>query len=82
VETQQLERLSQLAHGDRASVRRVSDRDAAALHRLGAAKLFPGADLQVVERTEATGLRLRVGAEEIVLAAPDAARVFVERVEE
>jgi DtxR family Mn-dependent transcriptional regulator len=82
VATQHLERLSQLARGDRAIVRRVSDRDAAALHRLGAANLFPGADLQVVGRSGAATLRLRVGGEEIALKASDAARVFVERVDE
>jgi DtxR family Mn-dependent transcriptional regulator len=81
VAIQHLERLSELSSGDRAIVRRVSDSDAQALHRLGEAKLFPGAHVRVVECAAEAPVRLLVGVEEIVLEGQDAARVFVERLE-
>ncbi len=82
VAAQSLERLSELDGGTRAIVRRVSDSDPEALCRLAAARLFPGAHVQVVERTGEAPRRLRVDAEECSLRASDAARVFVERADD
>jgi len=74
-----LHRLHELACGDRAIVRRVSDRDPEALRRIGQAGLFPGTAVQIVEQSSDDALLLWVEEREHRLAVLDAGRVLVER---
>jgi DtxR family transcriptional regulator, Mn-dependent transcriptional regulator len=72
-------KLAELAPGDRAVLRRVSDEDPEALRYLARLNLVPGARLEVLERTPLRGpLRVKVeGAEEMV-GLELAARLCVE----
>lgn len=71
-------RLADLAAGEAAVVRRVSDRDPELLRYLGGLGLYPGAAVAVLEILPFDGpLRLRVGGAEHVVGRPLAVAVSV-----
>jgi DtxR family transcriptional regulator, Mn-dependent transcriptional regulator len=74
-----LPKLADLAQGDQAILRRVSDEDPEALRYLARLNLVPGARVEVLERTPFRGpLRLRVDDREEMVGLELAARLCVE----
>lgn len=75
--------LAELEVGRRAVLRRVSDEDPAALRYLAGLELWPGAEVEVLERAPFNGpLRVRVGQEERMLGRELSSVMSVEPIEE
>ncbi len=75
----ELPTLAELDTGATATLRSVSDEDAAALRYLARLNLIPGVEIQVLERTPLRGpLRVRVGETEERLGIELAERLLVE----
>jgi DtxR family transcriptional regulator, Mn-dependent transcriptional regulator len=74
--------LLDLDSGETRSVTRVSDRDPEQLRYLGSLGLYPGVDVEVLERLPFDGpLRIRVGNDEHIIGRPLAAAVHVGDIE-
>lgn len=74
----ELPTLAELAPGDRATLRRVSDDDPEDLRELARLNLVPGVAIEVLERTAPGPLRVRIGASEEWIEATLAAHLRVE----
>ena len=76
----ELPALADLAPGDRATLRRVSDEDPEDLRELARLNLVPGVEIEVLERTALGPLRVRIGRSEEWLPAELATHLRVELV--
>jgi DtxR family Mn-dependent transcriptional regulator len=71
--------LTALTPGQKGTVTRVSDRDPAQLEYLGSLGLYPGAEVELIERLPFEGpLRIRVAGKDAVLGPPLARQVSIE----
>lgn len=81
VDEQRLDSIADLGVGERAAVRRVSDRSGERLRYLAELGIIPGAEIRVTERAPFDGpITVQVGTEHRVIGAALAGEVLVEPV--